>query len=126
MDAYKRTVVNGKKYYGKHLVLDSRGCNENILSQDAIAKFITELVPAIDMVPHGDLVIDHFGDGDEVGISAVQLIVTSAITVHTNDKYRDFYLDLFSCKWYDEDIVAERFKKIFAPQSMNMTVLLRK
>ena len=78
------------------------------------------------MVPHGELVIDHFGDGDEVGISAVQLIVTSAITVHTNDKYRDFYLDLFSCKWYDEDIVAERFKKIFAPESMNMTVLLRK
>lgn len=126
MDAYKRTVVNDKKYYGKHLILDARGCNENILSMDAVATFIKELVPAIDMVAHGDLVIDHFGEGDEVGISAVQLIVTSTITVHTNDKYRDFFLDVFSCKWYDEDFVAERFKKVFAPSSVNMTVLLRK
>jgi S-adenosylmethionine/arginine decarboxylase-like enzyme len=125
-DAYKRTEIEGKKYYGKHLMLTAISCNENLLDIPTISRFIKEMVPAIDMVPYGDLTIARFGEGIEVGISAVQLIVTSAITIHTNDNARDLYLDVFSCKWYDESIVLDMVKKYFNPQNINDSVILRR
>ena len=78
------------------------------------------------MVAYGDLVIARFGDGIEEGISAVQLIMTSAITIHTNDKARDLYLDVFSCKWFDEDIVEEMVDYYFNPENIANTIILRR
>lgn len=124
--AYKRTEINGSVYYGKHLMVTAVACNENLLSVESISSFVKEMVPGIDMVPYGDLVIARFGEGIEVGISAVQLIVTSAIMIHTNDAYRDMYLDVFSCKWFDETIVFEMLQKYFAPADIKDTIMLRK
>jgi S-adenosylmethionine/arginine decarboxylase-like enzyme len=123
---YKRTEINGGKYYGKHLMVTAVSCNENLLDLDAVSRFIKEMVPAIDMVPYGDLVIARFGEGIEIGISAVQLIVTSAITIHTNDTFRDMYLDVFSCKWFDEEIVTKMIRDYFSPAEIKDNIILRK
>jgi S-adenosylmethionine/arginine decarboxylase-like enzyme len=125
-DDYKRTEINGVRYYGKHLMLTAVACNENLLSIEKLSQFVKEMIPRIDMVSYGDLVIHRFGDGKEVGISAVQLIVTSAITIHTNDMARDMYLDVFSCKWYDEEIIVEMVKQYFAPEDMHVANVLRR
>ena len=122
---YKRTVINGKSYYGKHLMLTAVYCNENLLDLTRITAFLKELVAAIDMTAYGEPIAARFGDGIEVGISAVQLITTSAITLHTNDAARDMYLDVFSCKWFDEAVVREVVKKYFGPESMTSNVVLR-
>jgi S-adenosylmethionine/arginine decarboxylase-like enzyme len=102
------------------------GCNDNVLEIDKISSFIKELVPKIDMTAHGDVVAARFGEGEEVGISAVQLIITSNITVHTNDKARDMYLDVFSCKWFDDDTVVKFVKEYFAPEDIKEAVMLRR
>jgi S-adenosylmethionine/arginine decarboxylase-like enzyme len=125
-DAYKRTEINGGKYYGKHLMVTAIACNDNLLDLNAVSRFITEMVPRIDMVPYGDLVIARFGEGIEEGISAVQLIVTSAITIHTNDMMRDLYLDVFSCKWFEEETVISMIKEFFAPEEIKETTILRR
>jgi len=125
-DAYKRAQVNGISYYGKHLMLTAVSCNDNLLDIDTVSRFVRELVPAIDMVPYGDLVIARFGEGIEEGISAVQLIITSAITIHTNDQARDLYLDVFSCKWFEESVVIDMVKKYFNPEDINDSVVLRR
>lgn len=125
-DAYMRTAVNGQKYYGKHLMVTAASCSENLLDIPTVSRFITEMVPAIDMVPYGDLVIARFGEGIEVGISAVQLIVTSAITIHTNDTFRDMYLDVFSCKWFDEAIILRMINDFFSPVEIKENVVLRR
>src|SRR5208337_2562219 len=125
-DAYMRADINGQKYYGKHLMITAVACNENLLDIPAVSRFIKELVPRIDMVPYGDLIIARFGEGIEVGISAVQLIVTSAITMHTNDIYRDLYLDVFSCKWFDEAIIVEMIKEFFSPEEIKENIVLRR
>lgn len=126
MDSYKRTTLEGKRYYGKHLLLSARSCNENLLDIPRVSGFVSELVERIDMVAYGDIVIDRFGDGEEVGISAVQLIMTSAITIHTNDRARDLYLDVFSCKWFDEADVIDLVREVFSPDDVNDTVVLRR
>jgi S-adenosylmethionine/arginine decarboxylase-like enzyme len=124
--AYMRTEVNGQKYYGKHFMATAVACNENLLNLESVSRFVKEMVPAIDMVPYGDLVIARFGEGIEEGISAVQLIVTSAITIHTNDMYRDLYLDVFSCKWFDEAIIVKMIKEFFSPEEIKENVVLRR
>ena len=43
------------------------------------------MVKRSDMVQFGEPLVERFGDGDEAGISAGQLIQPSASTIHTND-----------------------------------------
>jgi len=123
---YRRILVDGVTYYGKHLVLSATGCNDRLISIDDIAQFLKILVPRIDMVAYGEPIVARFGEGIEEGISAVQLIETSAITVHTNDMARDLYLDVFSCKGYNELDVLDFVQETFAPTATNYQVLLRK
>jgi S-adenosylmethionine/arginine decarboxylase-like enzyme len=125
-EAYKRAEINGSKYYGKHLMVTAVSCNENLLNLDTVSRFVKEMVPRIDMVPYGDIVIARFGDGIEEGISAVQLIVTSAITIHTNDMMRDLYLDVFSCKWFEENVVINMIQEFFSPKDIKETIILRR
>lgn len=125
MKEYRVINVDGVIYYGKHLIVTARGCNENLLEKDAIANFMTELVDRIDMVAFGDPLVERFGEGVQEGISGVQLIHTSAIVVHTNDQARDLYLDVFSCKTFSEDDVLEFVQQVFNPTSTNYQVLMR-
>jgi S-adenosylmethionine/arginine decarboxylase-like enzyme len=117
--------MEGVYYYGKHLILSARGCNGNILDIPTVKKFITALVKKIDMVAYGDPVVARFGHGIEIGLSAVQLIETSAITIHTNDQARDMYLDVFSCKNFSELLAIDFIKKTFNPKEINYQTLLR-
>ena len=123
---YKRIVVDGVKHYGKHVILTASGCNPALLEKDQIADFCRDMVKRIDMVPFGEPFVERFGEGDEVGISAVQLIQTSAITIHTNDEARDMYLDVFSCKDFEAEIVLACVKDWFAPSGIENQTLLRK
>jgi S-adenosylmethionine/arginine decarboxylase-like enzyme len=95
--------------WGQHLLLDLAGCNANVCEKEAIADFVRELVPAIDMKAYGEPLIVHFAEHsyEAAGYSLVQLIETSAITGHFGDNNRDAYLDIFSCKEFSEDIVIQ-------------------
>jgi S-adenosylmethionine/arginine decarboxylase-like enzyme len=123
---YKRILVDGIYYYGKHLVLSATRCNEQLLDVEAIKAFLQALVDRIDMVAYGDPLVARFGSGIEEGISGVQLIETSAITVHTNDMARDLYLDVFSCKGYNEVDVVSFVADFFGTSEINYQTLLRK
>ena len=125
MKEYRVINCNGTIYYGKHLIVTAKACNENILDKAKIAAFVKELVPRIDMVAFGEPLVERFGEGVQVGISAVQLILTSAITIHTNDQARDMYLDVFSCKTFAEDEVLKFVQEAFNPTSTNYQVLMR-
>lgn len=125
-DAYKRILIDGQRYYGKHVLLGASGCNSSLREIEEIRRFIHDLVRAIDMVAYGDAFIARFGSGPEIGISAVQLIETSAITIHTNDAAGDLYLDVFSCKDFDAEVVQKMVGERFNPDAMDMEVRLRR
>ena len=74
-------------------------------------------------LPHPMLPLS--GPGIETGISAVQLIYTSAIVIHTNDQSREMYLDVFSCKGFSEDDVIAYLNETFAPAAVNFQILYR-
>jgi S-adenosylmethionine/arginine decarboxylase-like enzyme len=115
-------------YWGKHIVIDARaGAIPAITSKDHIAKFVDELVVKIDMIKYGPLWIERFATHDPVkaGISFIQMIETSNITGHFCETDGDFYLDIFSCKDYDEDVVIDLVYEYFLPENHTSLILLR-
>jgi len=116
MSLYYHTTVNNKDYYGKHLLLDCKSCMRvKVQDVELWKRFFRELVIDIDMIAHGEPVVERFGEGIDTGISGIQFITTSLLSVHTNDATGDIFLDIFSCKWYDEDIVKTKVDKFFEP-----------
>lgn len=117
------------EYWGYHLVLDCKnGRKLNEDSEDDIRVFIKELVDKIDMVAYGEPNVAYLPTPSRPecsGWSVVQLIYTSSITCHFADDSGDFYLDVFSCKKFDVDVVIDYVEQYFSPSEVKQTYLLR-
>ncbi len=88
---------------------------ETIRNADKIQQFVIELCDLIEMKRFGKTVIVNFGEDERVaGYSMVQLIETSLISAHFANLTNAVYLDVFSCKPYDPEIVAEFAQRFFA------------
>lgn len=125
-DDYKRIIIDGVRHYGQHLMMTATKCNDDLEDVNMVSEFLRHLVVEIDMVAYGEPLVARFGEGIEVGISGVQLIETSAISLHTNDGNRDLYLDVFSCKEYDNRTVVDVVRKFFKPEGVTWEVVYRK
>jgi len=115
-------------YWGYHLILDVRSCDKDKVQDDTyLAKWVSDLVKEIDMVAYGDPQIIHFGKNDPklAGWTVLQFIETSNITAHFCDAEGDAYIDVFSCKYFDKDVVERHFKKWFSPKRIRSTLLTR-
>jgi S-adenosylmethionine/arginine decarboxylase-like enzyme len=58
------------------------------------------------MRAHGPLRLERFGDGDLEGWSAMQFIETSSITIHADEFSGRCFVDVFSCRAFDPEVVA--------------------
>lgn len=114
------------KYWGYHLMLDCAGCShEAITSRDVIYNFTKQLVKDIDMVAYGEPQIVDFGSGNKAGYSLVQLIETSNICAHFVNETDTMYLDVFSCKPYDDEVVINLVREYFKATSIRPSYLIR-
>ena len=113
------------EHWGKHLIVDVKGGNDNVKDGEYLKNFVKQLVELIDMKAFGEPWIAHFGTGAAAGYTVVQLIETSNICGHFVDENGDFYLDVFSCKDFNENIVTDFIQQCFFPQSIKSEVFLR-
>lgn len=102
------------KIYGYSSIFDVVDCDPSTFTRESIEAFLADLCDTIDMEPE-DL---HFWDYEDDpegyaaapahlrGISAVQFIKTSSITIHTLDDLNVLFIDLFSCKKYEPKVVS--------------------
>jgi S-adenosylmethionine/arginine decarboxylase-like enzyme len=105
--------------WGYHLMLDCyAGDLASITDGKHIADFATTLVDRIDMKAYGDPQVIHFGEDDKMGFTLVQLIETSNICAHFSEDTGNFYLDVFSCKPYDINVVKQLVDEYFLPQKI--------
>lgn len=97
--------------YGKELILDLHECDPATFTKSSLEKFFISLCDEIDM-EREDL---HFWADDEndpvetdpqiVGTSAIQFIRTSNITIHCLDLLKKAFVNIFSCKDFDSEVV---------------------
>jgi S-adenosylmethionine/arginine decarboxylase-like enzyme len=98
-----------------------------IRDADKIRKFVYELCDLIAMKRFGDCQVVNFGEDERVaGYSMVQLIETSLISAHFANASNATYLDVFSCKPYDPDVVEKFATEYFGGSSCVTQVGLRK
>jgi S-adenosylmethionine/arginine decarboxylase-like enzyme len=113
-------------HWGYHLILNGRNCiPSSIRSAQHIGVFTSTLVNQIDMVAYGKPEIVMFGTGNKKGFTLVQLIETSNICAHFVEETDDIYLDVFSCKPFDEKVVKKVVDNFFSPATMDTKLILR-
>lgn len=99
--------------YGKELLLDLHNCDPSTFTRESIEKYFIELCDLIDMErcelfwwdDHGVSEDEKQTEPHLKGTSAVQFIMTSNITIHTLDLLKNVYLNIFSCKDFDPEVV---------------------
>lgn len=112
-------------YWGYHLMLDCSGCSK-IDDKDHIYLFVKDLVKRIDMVAHGEPIIEHLLPGDpKQGYSVMQLITTSNICAHFMELDGTAYFDIFSCKTFDLAEAQAVVREYFAPAKMRVNFITR-
>lgn len=129
----RRRVTTMIEDYGKELILDLHDCTIYTFTRQSIRTFCEELCNLIDM----EACEFHFWDEEDLpddqrqtnpktaGISAVQFILTSNITVHTLYKLGKCFINVFSCKEFDHHIAEKFAKEWFDGTVVTNTVIRR-
>ncbi len=97
--------------YGHELILDIHECDTATFNRESLTRYFVDLCELIDM-QREDL---HFWDDEGLpeeewqvdpntrGISAVQFILTSNVTVHALELLRTVHVNIFSCRDFDHN-----------------------
>ncbi len=107
-----------KNPYGFELIIDLHGCDVSKFNRASLDGYFEKLCKAIDMQKCERYFWDDVGLPEEEkqtsphtkGSSAVQFILTSSIVIHTLDLSESVYVNIFSCKSFDEK-AAEKITK---------------
>lgn len=91
---------NGKENYGRELILDVHDCDVARFTQERIEKYLAHLCDEILEMTRRELYFwsETTANPQTSGISAVQFIMTSSITVHALDQLGNIHVNIFSCK----------------------------
>jgi S-adenosylmethionine/arginine decarboxylase-like enzyme len=120
--------------YGKELILDLHNCDSSTFTRKSLRKYFKLLCQQIDMKAEKLCWWDDYGLEPEFiqtephtkGTSAVQFILTSNITIHTLDILKNVYINVFSCKEFDPDIVMKFSEEWFKGKIINSQLINRK
>ena len=119
--------------YGKELIIDLHNCDASTFTRKSLDEYFETLCRAIKM----QKCERHFWDDTGVpederqiephlkGTSAIQFILTSNITIHTLDILKRVYINIFSCKKFNEDIVTRLSRDWFGGRIVNKKVIRR-
>jgi S-adenosylmethionine/arginine decarboxylase-like enzyme len=111
------TATEPPQDYGQELILDIHEADATTFTREHITDFMHRICDNVLSMEREDL---HFWDYEDEpkmkakqpahlkGISAVQFIKTSNITIHTLDDLKKVFINIFSCKKFNPD-TAERF-----------------
>lgn len=119
--------------YGFELILDLHGCDNKKFTRESISKYFKHICNAIDMKREDLHFWDYKGVPEEelpkethlLGTSAVQFITTSNIVIHTLDLLEVVYINIFSCKKYDESLAKKITIKWFSAKECTSKLIER-
>jgi S-adenosylmethionine/arginine decarboxylase-like enzyme len=119
---------SNENIWGLLTSIDLHYCNPKIIRDaEAIKQYVNELCQIIEMKRYGDTQVVNFGKEERVaGFSMTQLIETSLISGHFANQSNAAYIDVFSCKYYDPQVVADFTQKYFQAKDITIHYILRK
>ncbi|MBZ9572226.1 S-adenosylmethionine decarboxylase [Patescibacteria group bacterium] len=124
----QNSKFKNKKIYGKELILDLFDCDPKIIrSKKKILEYSKRLCNLIKVKKYGKAIIERFGFGKDsaIGFSLVQLIESSLISGHFSELWNRAFINIFSCKLFDDKKVTDFTKKFFKAKKIKNRVLIR-
>ena len=123
----------GRKPYGVELILDLCDCSSLPIRREGIRKYMGRLCEIIGMEREDLYFWDYEEDASGYaealphlkGISAVQFIRTSNITIHSLEDLREIFINIFSCKDFDMEEATNFTKDYFSGVIRNKTEMIR-
>ena len=112
--------------WGKLAAINLYECDEKIKNKAEIKRFIKDLCKVIAMKPVGLAKVKRFGKDELEGYSALQFIETSSITCHFDETENRGFIDIFSCKEFDEKKALKFCKSFFNAKKTDIKILIRK
>jgi len=121
-------MSDNQPIWGQHLILDLAGCPTELLKDAGhLRKWVVELVETIKMKAYGEPQLEHFATHsyDAAGYTLLQLIETSNICAHFAENLGQVYIDIFSCKTFDNDAALAVCRAYFKPEVVQQHVIER-
>jgi S-adenosylmethionine/arginine decarboxylase-like enzyme len=120
-----------KTDYGYELIINASGCDPAVMTRKKLEQFIAELCERIDM---NRALVPYFWDEENggatdkphlKGVSAFQFIETSNVVIHTLTALEVVFLNIFSCKEFDQRTVEDYVKKFFGARQVDSQLITR-
>ena len=114
--------------WGQHLIIDLAGCpRDRLIDADHLRSWVKDLVETIKMKAYGEPQLEHFATHsyDAAGYTLLQLIETSNICAHFAENLGQVYIDIFSCKAFDNDLAVACCRKYFEPEVVELHLIER-
>jgi S-adenosylmethionine/arginine decarboxylase-like enzyme len=104
--------------YGKELILDVHNCDTDLFNRTDLERYLVALCDNMIHMERAQLQWWDYEDDDQEdydnapahlkGTSCVQFIMTSTIVIHTLETLKKAYINIFSCKDFN-DVKAQAF-----------------
>jgi S-adenosylmethionine/arginine decarboxylase-like enzyme len=120
--------------YGQELILDIHEADPGQFTRNCIADYMRRLCDTVIHMEREDL---HFWDYEDdphlkasqpahlKGVSAVQFIKTSNITIHTLDDLKKVFVNIFSCKMFNVNDAEQFTASYFGGKVARSATLVR-
>ena len=114
--------------WGLYSCVDIHNCDPDIIrDEEMIRQYVIQLCDLIEMKRFNEAQVVHFGKDERIaGYSMIQLIETSLISGHFVNLTNTAYIDVFSCKYYDPEVIAHFSLSFFKGSEYSLNVILRK
>ena len=117
------------KKYGKEFIMDLHNCDTKTFTRKSIEKYFRDVCKLINMKRIKLVWWDDYRVPKELrqtephlkGISAIQFISTSNITIHTLELLGNVYLNIFSCKHFYSRELMKFTEKYFKGKIVKCT-----
>jgi S-adenosylmethionine decarboxylase len=124
----KTEKLKNKKIFGQELILDLSGCNpRTVKSKKKILEYSNKICRLIKVKKYGQPIIERFALhlDHAAGYSLIQLIESSLVSGHFSELWNRAYINIFSCKNFDDKKAAAFTKKFFNAKKIKRINLIR-
>lgn len=115
---------------GKHLIVDSYGCDiESLFDVGKIKEMLLEVTSMVNLKPLSDTLIyevdETMIEKSETGVTGGIIFMESHFTFHSFPYKKYFSADIYSCKDFPHEEVVDYIKNLFKSNKVDITILIR-
>jgi S-adenosylmethionine decarboxylase len=124
--------IDTKADYGMEFILDIHDVDRDLVNEENVKKFAADLCDEIEMKKGplhswgSNTDLDAYKNPKVDGISAIQFLYTSNITVHCIEELGKVFINVFSCRNFDIEKVKSFSSKVWGGKIVSEHNIVRK